>query len=156
MKKILSSIIAITFLFSCFIANTYAYEEHIIYQCIEQSFDDGSYIETIIEQSSPLTRAKSLSGSKTKNYKDKNGNIIWYLKVNGKFSYNGKSATCTDSKVEAKSSNFNWKISNKKAIRLGATAKASCTAKKYTALGIELSSVNSSVSLTCSGNGKLS
>lgn len=93
MKKILSSIIAITFLFSCFIANTYAYEEHIIYQCIEQSFDDGSYIETIIEQSSPLTRAKSLSGSKTKNYKDKNGNIIWYLKVNGKFSYNGKSDT---------------------------------------------------------------
>lgn len=138
MKKMISIIMSITFLFSCFVANTYAYEEQIIYQSIEQSFDDGSYIETIIEQSAPLTRAKSLSGSKTKNYKDKNGNIIWYLKVNGKFSYNGTSATCTESKIEAKSSDFNWKISNKKATRSGATAKASCTAKKYTALGIEL------------------
>lgn len=156
MKKIATILITISFTFLCFISNTHAYEEQIIYQCIEETFDDGSYIETIIKHDVPLIRASSVSGTKTKNYKDKSGKIIWYVKVNGKFSYNGKTATCTTSNVEAKSSNYNWKIASKKATRYGATATASCTAKKYSALGIQLSSVNTSVSLTCSGTGKLS
>ena len=103
-----------------------------------------------------MERSSTISGAKTKNYKDTNGRIIWSLKVIGKFTYTGKSATCTSSTIATTCNTSNWKLSNKKATKSRTTAKASVTAKEYTFLGICAKTVNSSVTLTCSVNGNLS
>ncbi|MDD6466888.1 MAG: hypothetical protein PUF50_01740 [Erysipelotrichaceae bacterium] len=123
---------------------------------IEETFDDGSYIEIVIEETNPLTRdATTKTGKKTANYKDSNGNILWSFYVSGIFKYDGETATCTYSVVNASSYSDYWKIDSKSASKTNATANGSCTAKMYT-LGICTKTVTKSLSLTCSPDGTLS
>lgn len=158
MKKILVFCLFISLIWGFNLTNIYALEDDVyntnIY--IEEKFEDGSYIEVITEQFANSVRSSTVSGSKTKNYKDTKGDIIWSFKVVGKFTYTGQSATCTSSVISSTCNASNWKLSNQKATKSGATAKASITAKEYTFLGICAKTVNSTVTLTCSANGNLS
>lgn len=158
MRKILVFCLFISLILGFSRTNIYALENdvHNTQVYIEEKFEDGSYIEVITEQFANLERSSTISGAKTKNYKDTNGKIIWSIKVIGKFTYTGKSATCTSSTIDTTCNASNWKLSNKKATKSGATANASVTAKEYTFLGICAKTVNSSVTLTCSANGNLS
>lgn len=158
MKKIINCILFLSIMFTG-ITNCFAFDESATQtknSYIENVFDDGSYIEVIIEEYTHLERTSTVSGAKTKNYKDSNGKIVWSLKVEGKFSYTGKSATCTSASAITNTTTSYWKFSNKSATKSSATAKASVTAKKYTVAGVCLNTINSSVSLTCSASGKLS
>lgn len=125
-------------------------------QYIEEKFNDGYYIETVIEEVPTNTRANVKNGSKTSTFKDSEGTIIWSVKVSGSFTYNGSFATCTSSSISTTCPATNWKLSNKKAYTSGSTAIASVTAKEYTFLGICTKTIEKTVKLTCNPDGTLS
>ena len=126
---------------------------------IVETFEDGSYIETVIEETTSTSSSRStsstISGKKTTTYRNSDGSAVWSVTVTGTFTYNGSSATCTKSTVSATSYNSNWKISNTSASKSGASAQATATSKKYSN-GICIKTTTQSVSLTCSKNGTLS
>ena len=126
---------------------------------IVKTFEDGSYIETVIKKTASASSARSttstISGKRTLTYRNSDGSTLWSVTVTGTFTYNGSSATCTSSTVSATSYNSNWKISSSSASKSGATANATATAKKYSN-GICIKSMTQSISLTCSKNGTLS
>jgi hypothetical protein len=120
---------------------------------------DGSSIETVIEipKSSALLRAASSTrtGSKTVNYKNSAGVVLWYVKVTGAFTYNGSTSTCTSSTVTATSNSSLWKISSKSASKSGNKATAKATAKQYKGSTV-IGTITQTVTLTCSAGGTLS
>lgn len=121
-------------------------------------FSDGSYIETIIEEiptANSFTTKSTKSGSKKSTYKDSSGRIIWTITVNGSFSYNGSSSTCTASSISTTCPNTNWKLVNKSARKSGSSAIASATAKKYVGSTC-IKNIDRTVRLTCSRTGTLS
>lgn len=121
--------------------------------------EDGSYFETIIEEDNPsmslFSTTKTKSSSKTVYYKNSNNTTLWYVKVNGKFTYNGSTSSCTSSQVTAAAPASTWSVTNKKASKSGSTAKASATGVKKVN-GITTQTVPRTVTLTCSKNGNLS
>lgn len=125
---------------------------------IVETFEDGSYIETVIEEietSSTYSTTSTKSGKKTSTYKNSSGDALWSVSVTGTFTYNGSSATCTKSTVSTASYNNNWKITASSSSKSGASAKATATAAKYSS-GIYIISTTQSVTLTCSKSGTLS
>lgn len=131
-----------------------------VQRIIEQA-KDGYYYETIIEVNPALksgvsgTKASTKTGTKTVNYKNSAGVVMWYVKVTGTFTYGNGSATCTSSTVSAASNNKCWKIASKSSSKTGNKAKASATAKQYQA-GVLKKTMTKNVTLTCSSNGTLS
>ena len=122
-------------------------------------FDDGSYMVTIISNEPSCITSRSattVTKSKTVNYYSSSNNIIWYVKVTGSFKYGNGTASCLSSNVSAGSNYSNWKISNKTSSKSGSTAKASATAKQYSASGVLINTISKSVTLTCDSNGKFS
>lgn len=162
MKKLLLTIMMFNLILFSSSASIYAKDTSIqLYEDTNDSYtieylEDGSFIETIVEAEPTVIKSSTRNGSKTKNYKDKNGKILWSLKVQGTFTYNGKSASCTDSKVYANNYSSNWRLSNQLSSKSKNIAKASVTAKEYTILNNLKNTVNLSVSLACSPNGTLS
>lgn len=125
---------------------------------IIQIFDDGSYIEsTLQENSGPYFRSitQKKSGRKTNTYKSSSGKIIWSVTVKGSFTFNGRTSSCTSSSVSTSCPGAGWKISSSSANKSGATAGASATAKKYID-GKCINTISRTVRLTCSKSGKLS
>lgn len=152
MKKILS--------FLCIIYTVLSLSTHIYALENKNSISseylgNGIYLETIIEEDISLFSTKTKNGSKTNNYKDSKGNILYSIKVSGSFSYTGSSSTCTSASVSTSVSNSYWKITSKSASKSGNTAIGKATAKRYS-LGFVVETRNETVTLTCSSTGKLS
>lgn len=160
MKKSIYLFITILVSYVCNTSNIYAFSTNETSTILQHStieyFDDGSFIETIIEQYPNTLKTSTRNGAKTKNYKDKYGKIIWSIKVEGKFTYNGKTATCIDSKAITSCNSSLWELTNKKASKSKNIAKALVTAKEYTVAHICCRTINASITLTCSPNGTLS
>lgn len=115
---------------------------------------DGSYIETVITES--VSRASGTkTGSKAQRLVDSDGTELWNIRLQGTFSYNGTSATCTNAVCTVTVSADNWYVVSKSAGKSGATASAEVTmGKKF--LGITISKPEYSLTLTCDKNGNLS
>lgn len=153
MKKCIILLLTVVLSFYCPIT---ASAETSTDTVIVETFEDGSYLETVIKDADiPTTYSTTKTGQKIKTYKDSEGNSIWSVTVTGTFTYTGSTATCTKSTVSATSYKSSWKISTSSASKSGATATATATAKKY-ADGEYIKSMTQSVSLTCSKNGTLS
>lgn len=121
--------------------------------------ENGNYVETIITEENTtntmMGRAtSSKTGSKTEFYRNGDGEVMWTIAVRASFTYNGSTATCTQSSVITTCPSNMWKVSNTSASRKGNTGTAYATGKRYTN-GFVVESVNRSVTLTCSGNGTL-
>lgn len=60
---------------------------------IVETFEDGSYIETVIEEATFASSARSttstVSGKKTNTYRNSEGSALWSVTVTGTFTYNG-------------------------------------------------------------------
>lgn len=152
MKKVILFVL-VSFMF-IMVQNTYALEHETFYRL--NSIEDGLYVETLIEEEIISTYAnQTKKGSKTKNYKDSKGNILYSVKVNGTFTYNGSSSVCTSSSVTANSYNKTWKVSSKSASKSKNVATAKATMKQYYD-GTVVQTKNSTVTLTCSAKGVLS
>lgn len=101
-----------------------------------------------------LKQNSSKSGSKTINFK--NGTkILWSITIHGTFSYNGSSATCTNSYVSTTCPASDWKIIKANATKRGSSAIGTVEAKKYF-LGLPVQTVDDTVTLTCNKTGTLS
>lgn len=154
-KNIFCSLLIASMFISC-ISNISAqtnnsYKKEAAYEI--EILDDGSIIETIIEENSTNTKSSIKSGTKTVNYKN-GSTTLWSISVKGTFSYNGTSVSCTNSTVLANSYSTYWKVTNKKSSRSGNTAIASATGKRYTA-GVVVQTINREVKLSCNKNGDL-
>lgn len=121
--------------------------------------DDGCYYETVIESEAPgdgeQLQATTKTGSKTVYFKNSKGEVQWYVKVKGTFSYGSGSAKCTAASAIAASKVAAWKISDKSSSRSGNAATAKATAKRY-AKGVAVETRNKSVTLKCSPSGNFS
>ena len=82
---------------------------------------DGSYVETVIFNDeladssltpgiTPLAK-KTATKSKVYNCKNAAGNVMWYVKVTGTFTYGDGSVKCTAYTPSAASKDKSWKIS---------------------------------------------
>ena len=154
MKKLISVIVSFVFVFcTLFVLNptAYAYSDtsnDVVQTSVIEYLDNGDHIETII--SSPVikykfNRASSTykSGSKTKNYKNRNGEIMWSV------TYNGRTSTCTSASKSTTAPGSLWSIINSSVSKSGNTATARAVAR-YTSKDYSMS-----VSLSCSANGSL-
>lgn len=143
MKKIFLSLLLV---FGCIMMNgsfvnaeEYYYEEEIV----------------VIEDNTNARATSTKTAKKTASYKNSSGSKLWSVTVTGKFTYNGKTSSCTSSSVSATSYDSNWKISSKSSSKTGSTAIGKATAKLYLD-GSYISSLTKTVKLTCDKNGKLS
>lgn len=116
---------------------------------------DDLYVETVITENVTNYATNTKSGTKTNNYKDGSGNILFSISVSGTFNYTGNSSTCTSSSVKTSVKNSNWKITSESATKSGNRAIANATAKRYYVF-IAVETRNETVTLTCDKNGVLS
>ncbi|HIW60189.1 MAG TPA: hypothetical protein H9880_09935 [Candidatus Anaerobutyricum avicola] len=117
--------------------------------------EDGTYFETVLEEIPLTSRSSTKSGSKTVNYKNGKGKILWSVTVHGKFAYNGKIAKCTSATVSTTCPSKTWKMVSSSAKKSGANAIGTATAKQYVD-GVFSQSKTKTVTLHCSASGKLS
>lgn len=118
--------------------------------------ENGDYIETIIvtESSGVSTYSGTKTGTKTANYKNSAGAILWSVTIRGTFSYNGSTAICTSCSHSTTSPGSNWYIKSSSSSRSGATATAYATAHYSDNSGSFDKSM--SISVTCSKFGVIS
>jgi len=154
MKKLFAILLALVLL-SCSVLCTSAQEETPISgtKTTIEYLENGDYIETVIEWEESTTRV-TIPGTKTANYKNSSGTILWSLKVTGTFSYNGTTCTCTSARHTATSYVSYVTIKSASASRSGNKATAYGTAT-ITLDGVTRD-VSLSVTLSCSANGVLS
>lgn len=115
---------------------------------------DGGYIETVLLESA-VRASGTKTGTKTKRYVDSDGNEEWVIQLQGTFSYNGTSATCTSAICNVTVSANNWYVVSKSASKSGAKASADVT-MGMKVLGITVSKSSYQLTLTCDKNGNLS
>ena len=117
-------------------------------------FEDGSYITVeLVVIESRTTNTKT--GSKVYHYRDGDGVELWNATLQGTFTYNGTSATCTASNVSVSIINDNWYTVSKSASKSGASATGEATVGRKL-LGITIKKETVSMRLTCSASGVLS
>ena len=144
MKKIFASFLTVLTLLGT--TPVFALNEESNTQIVER-FEDGSYIEVTIEEIPTLTRSNTKKGNKTTYYKNTYDVILWSVKTSG---------TCTAASVDTQCPAINWKLSNIRSSKSGASAYGYATAKSYNGLGMVLQTINETVKLTCSPSGTLS
>lgn len=118
-------------------------------------FEDGTYVETYIEQLLVAARTKTKTGKKTKVGKSANGEKLWSVTVTGTFSYGNGTSKCTNAQVSTETYDSQWKKYSSSASKSGSTAKADAVFKKYSN-AIMKDTVSASVSLKCNSTGQLS
>lgn len=157
--KIIKKLITATVLLSLILLPQYQAKANTINGTDDESIHCITVIEEIPVSINPgislYSTAQTKTGSKTVYYKNADNETLWYVKVTATFSYNGSTSTCKSASVTAGSNNSYWKVSNKKSSYSGNHGTASATGKKYL-FGIVTSTINRSVTLTCSPNGTLS
>lgn len=120
-----------------------------------EKLSDGSYFETIIIEEPNTRTSNTKSATKTVNYKNSKGSILWTVSVHGTFTYTGSSSKCTLSTVSTNIYDSNWKITSKSSSKSGNKAIAKATTKLYQS-GVAIQTVSKTVTLTCSANGNMS
>ena len=118
-------------------------DEEIIIEERLTGYDDGSSV-------SRATQTKS--ASKDFLIKNSDGNVVATYTLNGTFSYNGSSATCTKASYSTSVSNIFWSFSSASATKSGSSAKGAFTAKCV----FPSKTISKNVTLTCSKNGTIS
>lgn len=157
----LKRVVVFFMVIGCFIqlsteTNSYAKEVDDSNVVVEQVFEDGSYIESVIvrDEQAEYARSSTISGKKEYSYKNSSGKIIWTAVLHGSFTYNGSSAKCTTASVKISKINENWKATEKKASISGNSALGKVTTKRYVS-GVAVQVVNRTLKLTCTASGKL-
>lgn len=151
MKRLSSLLLCCLFIFECLNITSFASDVNgsVVY------FDDGSYLVTIITESTTTRATKTKSGTKDLTYYDSNDNLEWRITLTGSFSYTGSSATCTSSSISYDIIENSWKIPTAVASKSGNKAIGDIVAKHYV-LGIPTKTVTNTITLTCSATGTLS
>lgn len=156
-KKFILLLIAMAITIAPIRANAQSFQTEP--QTTIEEVGDGNYFETIITTwNDPILPRAGLkkSASKTVNYKNSSGDVLWYVKVTGTFTYEkGISSRCTNSSVSANSNNTLWKISNRTCNKSGNTANASAKGTLYRGT-TPVRSLTKNVSISCDKFGNIS
>ncbi len=156
MKKISKFLVLIAMV--CLLIPTAAYasdNQEQIKSVETYPLENGDVLEVIISESNPINTRASVTvktGSKTVNYRNSAGSVMWYVKESGTFSYTGTSSKCISDSVTATSNNSKWRISNKSSSRSGNTATGKATAKLYYN-GVATQSITETATVSCSATG---
>lgn len=152
MKRLFCAVLTLLLLACLFPQQTLAAEmspagEAIVY------FEDGSYMVTTIEEIG--TRASGTkTQSKARTYYGSDDEAKWKIILTGTFTYNGTSATCTNSICSVDVYASNWYVVSKSAEKSG--NEASCTVTMgQTFLGITISKPVHTLTITCDKDGNL-
>lgn len=150
MKQMLVSMLSVLMLVSMFALGVSAeeYDGNVI--CL----DDGSHIVITIEEFG-LRSSGTKSGRATYNYYDSDGVLGWKAVLNGTFTYNGSSATCTASTCNVTTYDSAWYTVSKSSSKSGNSATAAVTMGKKL-LGVTITKVPVDLILSCDANGNLS
>lgn len=117
-------------------------------------FEDGSYMVTMITGTDSRASG-SLTKTKISTYHSSSGDALWAVSVTASFSYTGTSSTCTSSSGNVSIYNSAWYEISCSASRSGNTATCNAeVGKKF--LGITVTKVPHTVTLTCDKNGNVS
>lgn len=163
MKRTLTLILAVVMLATMFIIPVNAANEKDLViggTNVEIEYlENGDYIVTYIETSSIIvpdasTQATTVTKTKTKNYLNSAGDVMWCIKVQGTFTYDGSTSKCTNAAHKAASYAASWSIVSASSSKSGNTATAKATAR-HTA-GAGYNDYTKSVTLTCSKTGVFS
>lgn len=147
MKRITSIILAFVMLIGILPLYGNAMEVETIY------YEDGSY--ATIEIFTYGMRASTTTGTKTYNYYNSSNVRQWKVVLTGSFSYTGSSASCTSSSMDVTIYNSNCYVLSKSASKSGNTASGTATVGEKL-LGVTVSSIPVSLTLSCDANGNLS
>jgi len=150
MKRILSYILVLAMMI-CMIpicGNAVENKVETIY------FEDGSYMT--IEVITKSARASgTVSGTKPYTYYGSDGNAYWKAVISGSFRYTGSSATCISASIDVTIYDSSWYTVSKSASKSGNTAYGSATIGEKV-LGVTVSKVPVSLTLSCDSDGNLS
>lgn len=127
--------------------------------------DDDYYFETVMDDESVSyintaqnflsQRQTTKTKSKTTYCKNKSGNVMWYVKVTGTFTYGNGSAKCIKSVCTAETQNTEWTVSNKSSSKIGNKATATATGTHYINKK-PIETIAKTVTLKCSPTGEFS
>lgn len=136
--------------------NIYAKETKSTEIIIEEKYEDGSYIESVLipNDYNVLSKTSTVAGNKKYSYKSSSGKLIWTATLSGSFTYNGSTAKCKTSSVKINIVNNNWKIKEKNSKASGASAVGTVTTGRYID-GVSVQTIKRTLTLTCTENGKL-
>lgn len=149
MRRFFSFILSAILLFS--MAGTVFASENSTTEIVY--LEDGGYL--IIETVQTMSRsANTTSGFTRITCNTDSGNTEWRAILTGTFTYDGTTATCTESTVTTYVYANNWYEVSKTAGKSGNTATGSVTMGR-TVLGITVAKEAYNMTLTCSPNGTL-
>lgn len=125
---------------------------------IIEYLEDGSYFESIIYESNPSVQlfatTKTKNGQKTVTHYSSSGIKQWSITVNGTFSYNGSTSSCTAVSGTKSIYNSNWKISITSISKSGNCASTTANGKYYLG-GNLVNNITKTASLRCKPDGTL-
>lgn len=118
------------------------------------TFEDGSYIEIVIEDYSARA-TNSVNGYKTYTYYDSTDTIEWQAKLSASFSYNGTTSSCTSASCTVTIYDSKWYEISNSTTRSGSTATTQLVMGRKL-LGVTVSQLDYTITLTCDKDGNLS
>lgn len=117
-------------------------------------FEDGGSMEIIAINSEPNQAQNSISGTKTIQYRDTNGNVVWEATLNAVFSCLGGRAECMESNCSVTIYDDAWHVAYKTSGEFDDTAITHLK-MSYSVLGRTAYIRAFTVTLTCDENGNM-
>lgn len=151
-KRLISFILVMVLMFGQLSYSVFAAEEPVDTQII--SFEDGSYIEVSVIESSARV-ANTVSGSKKYTFYDGNNNKSWEAKLTATFAYSGGWYTCTTANCNVTIYDSQWYVISNSTVRSSNNAVTNLTMGLRTA-GVTIERPQYTIKLTCDINGNLS
>ena len=162
MKKIASVLLALLMLSAplCFSVSAENSGEIRLISTSVERFEDGSYTVTTLWEEIPAGVAPNAvtstkTGSKTKEWYDSDGEVLWSFTLHGTFTYGSGTSSCTGASYTHSEPGSGWSLDSASTRKSGNTAYGDAEfVKKF--LFITVDSATVSLTLSCSPTGVLS
>ena len=156
MKKVLIILVSLTFLLSIKM-DAFANNLESSKQVEVEKLDNGDYIETFIESEDSelvtMSAAKTITKTKTAQYKNSSGEVLWSVSIKGTFTYDGKTSKCTSCSHSTTAPSKYWSIKSCTSTKSGNKATATVVALQK---GIATNTVTKTITISCSPKGVVS
>ena len=156
MKKVLIILVSLTFLLSIKV-DAFANNLESSKQVEVEKLDNGDYIETFMESEDSklitMSAAKTITKTKTAQYKNSSGEVLWSVSIKGTFTYDGKTSKCTSCSHSTTAPSKYWSIKSCTSTKSGNKATATVVALQK---GIATNTVTKTITISCSPKGVVS
>ena len=156
MKKVLIILVSLTFLLSIKM-DAFANNLESSKQVEVEKLDNGDYIETFMESEDSklitMSAAKTITKTKTAQYKNSSGEVLWSVSIKGTFTYDGKTSKCTSCSHSTTAPSKYWSIKSCTSTKSGNKATATVVALQK---GLATNTVTKTITISCSPKGVVS